>query len=435
MQIDRRGFHQGGVASTLGVLASPRPGRADVFRVGVGRDTSGYAAARRAIEASGDWPPADLTGRRVLVKPNLVAALPAASGATTDPEVVRAVVDLALEGNAREVVIVESGPNGANFSACGYDFFGSYDPQGRVRLLDLRPEPVTLAPLGGGLAYSAVYMPDVMLDPAAVLVSVGKLKTHIEALAGLSMKNLFGLPAVDRYVSVPSAGRFAMHDRGVNQTIVDLNRLRPAAYSVIDGIWGMEGVGPIFGTPVATNTVLAGRNAVAVDRAGLTTMEIPQPSVRHLAYATRFGLGPGDMSQITLTGDILETHPFVLPPISPVLEYPRVSPATISPSSGQSASILLWYADTVVRTLDVLRLSEEIPDFQAVRTLVPYGLRAAGFEVSTWDGRGDDGIIVPPGRYAVHVRAYNPRARVRHADAVGWVTVSSRLTGASEERT
>lgn len=424
MPIERRTFLRTGLAASLGALAVPRPGRAEGLRVGVGRDTSGYAAARRAVAASDGWPPVDLAGRTVIVKPNLVVPLPPASGATTDPEVVRAVVDLALEGDAREVLIVESGPNGANFSACGYDFLGSYDPQNRVRLVDLRPEPVTLAPLAGGLAYSGVYLPDVLLDPGAVLVSVGKLKTHTEALASLSVKNLFGLPAVDRYLSMPPAGRFAMHDRGLNQTIVDLNRLRPSAFAVVDGIWGMEGAGPFLGTPVAMNTVLAGRNAVAVDRVALAAMEIGQARVRHLAYATRFGLGPADTSQITVAGDTLETRPFVQPPISPVLEYPRVSPATISPGAGQSASVLLWYADVVVRTLDVLRLSDETPDVQVLRTLVPYAQRAAGFETLTWDGRGDDGALVPPGRYAVHVRAYSMRARVRHADGVGWVTVA-----------
>jgi uncharacterized protein (DUF362 family) len=421
--MERRAFLRAGLAASLGALARSRTARADTPRVGVGRGTDGYAVTRRAVEASGNWPPVALADRTVVVKPNLVVALPAEGGATTDPEVVRAVVDLALEGDAREVLIVESGPSGANFSPCGYEFFRSYDPQGRVRLVDLSTDAVTLAPLAGGLAYSAIYMPDMLLDPDAVLVSVGKMKTHTEALASLSVKNLFGLPAIDRYLSVPPAGRFAMHDRGLNQAVVDINRLRPSQYAVIDGIWGMEGAGPFFGTPVATNTVLAGRNAVAVDRVGLAAMGIGQASVRHLAYASRLGLGPGDLGQITLAGDPLETHAFALPPISPVLEYPRVSPATISPAAPQSASILLWYAATVVRTLDVLRLSDETPDVQVVRTLVPYSPRAAGFETLAWDGRGDDGAIVPAGRYAIHVRAYSTRARVRHADAVGWVTV------------
>jgi uncharacterized protein (DUF362 family) len=429
MHIDRRAFLRGGMAASLGALAARRARAAELFRVGVGRDTSGYAATRRAIEASASWPPSDLTGRRVLIKPNLVVALPASTGATTDPEVTRAVVDLALEGGASEVVIVESGAQGAHFSPCGYDFFDTYDPLGRVRLLNLKPEPVTLAPLGGGLAYSAVYLADVLLDPDAVFISVAKLKTHNEALATLTTKNLFGLPAVDRYVSVPGAGRFAMHDRGVPQTIVDLARLRPIHYSVIDGIWGMEGAGPLFGTPIAMNVVLAGRNSVAVDRAGLAAMELEQSSVRHLANASRFGLGPEDLSQITLAGDSLDTHPFVRPSLSPVVEYPRTFPGTIVP--GQSTFVLLWYASEVVRTLDVLRLSDETTDVQTVRTLVPYGTRAAGYESLTWDGRGDDGAIVPPGRYAVHVRAFNPRVRVRHADAVGWVTVAGPIGAGS----
>ncbi len=92
------------------------------------------------------------------------------------------------------------------------------------------------------------------------------MKTHYLALATLSLKNLFGLPLVSRYHDARPYGRFGMHERGIHQVILDLNSVRSTDFSVVDGIWAMEGNGPLSGSPVRMETVAAGRNAVAVDR-------------------------------------------------------------------------------------------------------------------------------------------------------------------------
>jgi uncharacterized protein (DUF362 family) len=424
--LTRRSFLQLGATASLGVFASAPPAAGAGFRVGIGSDPDAYAATSRAIAASGDWPSLAIAGRRVIIKPNLVSPLPSTTGLTTDPQVVRAVVDQALGAGAAQVLIVESGPRGASFSACGYDFFGTYDPLGRVQLVDLSTQATTLAPVpGGGLAYSAIRVPAPVLDPSAVFVSVGKMKTHNETLATLSTKNLFGLPDVHSYVSQPPAGRFAMHDRGINEAIVDVNQLRPIHFSVIDAMWGMEGAGPLYGTPIQVNAVLAGLNAVAVDRAALTVMQIPQQAVRHLAYAARFGLGPADASNIIVAGDALPPQPFALPIISPVVEYPRLVPSAFRPAAGQRTAIALWYAETCMRRLEIVRLYDDSTEVDLIRTIADYAQVTSGYEWSAWDGTDDSGGIVPAGRYAVHVRCYSLRADVRHSDAVTSVTVNA----------
>jgi uncharacterized protein (DUF362 family) len=423
MQRERRAFLRAGLGASLGVAGSALVARAETFSVGVGRRLGGYAATLRAIESCGEWSLLDLAGRTMLIKPNLVVPSSAESGATTDPEVVRAVVDLALAGGASEVLIAEASPQGAHFEECGYGFFDSYDPQGRVSLVDLGDPPLVLAPVPGALAYPAISVPDLILGEDLVFVSVGKMKVHRETYATLSTKNLFGLPAVEGYVSNPPYGRFAMHDRGTTQTIVDLLRLRPVHFAVVDGIWGMEGAGPLMGTPVRTNTVLAGRNPVAVDRVALLAMGLEQWPARHLALAARLGLGPGGLGAVSVAGDTLAPRRFTLAGLAPILEYPRVSPSTIAPRAGQEATALTWYAERCVRLLEVVRLHDDRPDVEAVRALAPLDYRGPGWELTTWDGRDDGGSVAPPGRYAVHVRAFSTRFRLRHVDGVGWVTV------------
>jgi len=423
MPLTRRAVLKLGLAASA---ATALPGRlfAAGYRVGVGHDTDGYNATRRALDASGEWPALNVAGKTVVIKPNLVQPRPATTGATTDPEVVRAIVDQALADGAAGVKIVEVAGQGLVFTACGYDFFRTYDANGRVQLLDLQQTTQVLAPVSAGMAYSAISTSDMLLQPDVVFVSAAKLKTHTDTVASLSMKNLFGLPTVDKYISYLPAGRFAMHDRGLHQAVVDLNRLRPIDYAVLDGIWAMEGTAPLFGTPVRMDTVLAGRNALAVDRVALSLIQLSQRSVRHLDYGATAGLGPMELDDIEVAGDALVPRSLLLPRLPPYVEYPRVSPATFKPSSGQKTTVGVYYVQACIRTLDILRLYEDRPVVDLIRTLKPYDNRAPGYEFITWDGRADDGTLAPPGRYAAHFRAFQPTAEGRPMDGMAWLSVA-----------
>jgi len=216
MALTRRAVLKLGLGASAAAVWRPGKLSAAGYRVGVGHDPDPYGATRRALDASGEWPSLGVSGKTVVIKPNLVGPRPSSSGTTTDPEVVRAVVDQALADGAAGVQIIEASPQGAFFSPCGYDFFSTYDPQGRVQLVDLQQIPQVLAPLDGGMTYTAIYTADLLLGSDVVFVSVGKLKTHGDAVASLTMKNLFGLPTVDRYLSYLPIGRFAMHDRSVH---------------------------------------------------------------------------------------------------------------------------------------------------------------------------------------------------------------------------
>lgn len=423
MTLSRRAALKLGVAASV-AAAWPAKLFAAGYRVGVGRDRDPYAATKRALDASADWPALEVQGKTVVIKPNLVSPRSSRTGATTDPEVVRAVVDRALADGAAGVQIVETSPNGPYFTPCGYDFFDTYDPYGRVQLLDLQQMPQVLAPLPSGMAYTAIETAEPILGSDVVFVSVGKLKTHSDAVASLTMKNLFGLPTVDRYLSYAPTGRFAMHDRSVHQTIVDINRLRPVDFAVLDGIWGMEGRGPIFGSPVRMNTVLAGRNALAVDRVALSLMQLSQRAVRHLDYGAQAGLGPRELGEITLAGDPLNPRAFALPPLPPYVEYPRVNPAVFDPSAGQRTTIRIYYGQPCIRTLDILRLYDDRPAVDSIVTLSPYMLKRKGYELVAWDGRAEDGSLAPPGRYAAHVRAVRSTDG-RPTDGLAWVVVRS----------
>jgi len=407
------------------LAASQRRSSAAAYRVGLGHLADPYAATHRAVEASGEWPATEIAGKKVIIKPNLVVPMTADTGVTTGPQVVRALVDLALSAGAAQVIIVEGEFNGPNFSACGYDFLDTYDPGGRVSLVDLSQEPAILAQVPSGMAYGWIHMPELLLEDDVFFISAAKLKTHFHTHATLTMKNSMGVPPVDRYRVPPEEWRYAMHRRGTEQAIVDLNLVRPIDFAVVDGVWGMEGEGPVQGTAVELDLVVAGRNAVAVDHACLWATGLPHSGVQHLKYAADKALGPSGMEEIDLLGDAFAPRAFASPPsLLPVVEYPRAVPHRFAPGVGQQTSVTYWVVAPCETRVEIVRTSEVSPEVAAVRILHDWTSRPAGSETLTWDGRDDAGQVVPPGRYTAQVAARYSDDPGEVSYATGWVWVA-----------
>ena len=426
-RITRRRFLQLAGSGVAWLAAGPQRVSAASYRVGLGRSPSAdpYEATLRAVEASGEWPgAAEIADRKVVIKPNLVVPMTAETGVTTDPEVVRALADLALEAGASQVRIVEGGIDGAHFSACGYDFFNGYDPEGRVALVDLSQEPVVLAKVPHGMAYHWIYMPELLLGDDVFFISAAKLKTHFHTHATLAMKNLVGLAPVQIYRELEDEWRWVMHYRGISQVIVDLNLVRPIDFAVVDGVIGMEGEGPVEGVPAELDLVVAGRNALAVDRACLWATSLPKRGVKHLTYATRRGMGPAHIDEVKLLGDPIKPRPFAWPTsLPPLLEYPRIVPDKFVPRDGQEVSVIYRVAFPCRTRVEILLASELSPEVIVIRTLHDLESRPARIEVLKWDGRDDDGHVVPPGCYTVRVLAIYEEEGTE-AYGTGWVWVS-----------
>jgi len=420
--VSRRRFLQLTAGGLAWLATGIRSAFAAPYRVGVGRSADPYEATLRAVAASGEWPAGKILGKTVAIKPNLVVPMAADSGVTTDPEVVRALVDLALEAGAAEVFIIEDAVRGDHFSACGYGFFHAYDP--RVRLVYQSDEPLVLAKVPRGLTHLRMYIAEILLSDDVIFMSAAKLKTHSHTHATLAMKNLIGLAPVEKYRIPPDEWRFPLHDRGISQAIVDLNLLRPVDYAVVDGVVGMEGDGPVSGDPVHMDMVIAGKNVVAVDRVCLEATRLPQRGVLHLAYAAHKGMGPKNLRDVQILGDPFTPRPFRWPPgLPPLLAYPRLYPKVFAPRAGQKVRIIYrLYPFPCFRRVNIWRTRETSPELDHIRVLREWESRPPGDEVLTWDGRDDSGAIVPSGIYCANVEAeYRDSGTSVHAS--GWVWV------------
>jgi len=407
-RLNRRSFLRslGAQSAVIAASLSRTAASTGAYTVGVGNSSDSYQAAQTAIAASGQFP--SVAGQTVIIKPNLVIGQPCTTGITTDPQVVRAIVDLALAGGAKGIVIAEGScaAGGAPFGPCGYEFFTSYaNPPSLIQLVDFTTQPVTLVKVGnsGGLAYQEMWLPVMLTEPNTVFISAGKLKTHYSVGASLSTKNIVGIAPPKEYQVIIASERQDLHYRGINESINDLIRVRPIQFAVIDGVWGMEGQGPTAGTAVPANLVFAGLNSIAVDLVALQAIEISAATVPYMTYAADLKLGPSNTSGITVTGDPFAPIAFTPATTPPIVWRPIPSPNSIG--LGQQTTISYNIPQACYAQVQIILDSDVHPGISEVKSLQPFTWQPAGTYAVIWDGTNGSGTLVAAGTYLVQVQA------------------------------
>ncbi|WP_174589938.1 DUF362 domain-containing protein [Methanocella conradii] len=230
---------------------------------------------------------------RVLVKPNYVNASHPSTGVTTDPRVVRSVVEYLLEiGKVPDEIAVGEG------GMANYNTMETFRAVGLVdqlkglgvKLIDLNAEPHVEASIPGGRSLKSVKVARPFLEYDCIL-SVPKLKVHCWARSTLSMKNMMGgiLP------------KGIMHD-DLHQKIVDLNMAFGPELTVIDGIVGCQGH-ELACDPVNSNVIIAGEDFVATDAVGSFLMGLRPEDIPYLQLAKKAGLGESGLEKIIFKGE------------------------------------------------------------------------------------------------------------------------------------
>jgi len=123
------------------------------------------------------------------------------------------------------------------------------------------------------LKYMDVYRPVLQAD---FIISLPVMKTHVMTLVTLSMKNMMGV--VDE-LTLP---RF--HLKGLEQSIFELNGAIRPDLAIVDATRSMEGFGPVRGSEVKLDTLVAGFDAAAVDGVCCQMMGFEPKEVKHLGY-------------------------------------------------------------------------------------------------------------------------------------------------------
>jgi uncharacterized protein (DUF362 family) len=228
-----------------------------------------------------------LSGKRVVLKPNLVE-YHRDKVINTHPNVVAATIELCKREKAAEILVAEGPGHWRNVEYLVRESgLGDVLRHHGVPFIDLNhDEPVKLPNFGRltGLEYLFISK---TIATADVVISLPKLKTHHWAGATLSLKNMFGsLPGI-----CYGWPKNELHWRGIDNSIVDIALTRTPDLAIVDGIVGMEGDGPLNGTPKPFGAIIMGNDLAAVDATCCRLMELDPERIKYLYLAGQKRLG------------------------------------------------------------------------------------------------------------------------------------------------
>jgi uncharacterized protein (DUF362 family) len=251
--------------------------------------------------------------KRVILKPNNVMTNNPLCATHADN--LEGILEFLRSIDKKNVVIAESPANGSaldGFANYGYNkFVGRYgvkllnlDTQGYevaycIDQKDFQPHPCRVSKL--------------ILDPNNFIISAAKLKTHELVGVTLSLKNIVvGSGIKDSSGWRGKSDKPLIHGggtRGINYNLFTLSAKLHPDLAVIDGYEGMEGSGPINGTPVEQRVCVASMDWLAADRVGAALMGVDVGKIGYLTYCTRAGdRGEGDLSKIEILGPPIKDH-------------------------------------------------------------------------------------------------------------------------------
>ncbi|MFN7998365.1 MAG: DUF362 domain-containing protein [Bryobacteraceae bacterium] len=243
-----------------------------------------------------------LRGKTVLLKPNLVEFIPGAE-VNTNRQLVGAAADAFLCLGAQTVLVGE-GPGHERDTALvlAETLLEAELRHRRIRFVDLNRDEIVKVRLQTrftGLEF--LWLPRTLLASDFV-VSMPKVKTHHWAGVTLSMKNLFGVVPGIAY----GWPKNPLHWRGIDRSILDINAAVRPHFVIADGIIGMEGNGPLQGSPRNLGRIVLADDSVAADFVCTRLMGLNPLRVNYLAQAAEF-LGNGAPERIVHLGERLPT--------------------------------------------------------------------------------------------------------------------------------
>jgi len=254
--------------------------------------------------------PAWARGKSVLLKPNLVEPSQEAPQINTHPLVVRAAAEVFRSWGANDVFVAE-GPGHCRDAQLVLDQSGLGEvlQKSNLEFIDLNHDDVDFVPNRLGQTSLAQLALPRSLRRADLVVSIPKLKTHHWAGVTLSLKNLFGvMPGI-----VYGWPKNVLHYAGIGPSILDIAAAVRPCLAIVDGIIGMEGDGPIMGTPRHSGILVMGTNLPSVDATCARLMKINPWRVGYLANSSG-RLGPIAERHIEQRGETITSlaQPFEL---------------------------------------------------------------------------------------------------------------------------
>jgi uncharacterized protein (DUF362 family)/Pyruvate/2-oxoacid:ferredoxin oxidoreductase delta subunit len=260
------------------------------------------AAMDRALDDAGGPGSFVKPGDRVLLKPNVLSAMPPERAVCTHPEVLRAAIRAFRAAGAEVVVAEQPGIAPAELVHRAMEVSG-IAPVCRAEGVPcrlFRERGFAPVPLPDGKRTAVVHLPREFQE-ADHVVSVAKLKSHMQATYTGAIKNFYGAIPARQRKEIHALAKYVAFSEG----IADVFAAVKPRFGILDGIVGMEGRGPAGGRPRELGALFASADLVALDRVAIEAVGWSRLNVHHVDDAAARGLGEGDLKRITIAGEPL----------------------------------------------------------------------------------------------------------------------------------
>ncbi len=223
----------------------------------------------------------NFSGKKVLVKPNILGPFPVEKGVTTHPAIISAITDSLIKRGARVIIGDNPGSLYSHIEEIGK--VTGIGPASKGYFINISDSTmVKLSDIGEEVPISKVVF------DADIVIDVPRFKTH--GLTGITcaIKNMFGI--------IPGGKKAYLHTvapnrREFSRLLVDVFAIRPPDFTIVDGLTAMEGVGPSHGHLRPLDRIIWGEDPVAVDSVVSEMMGIPPDIIDTTVIAYKRGFG------------------------------------------------------------------------------------------------------------------------------------------------
>jgi uncharacterized protein (DUF362 family)/Pyruvate/2-oxoacid:ferredoxin oxidoreductase delta subunit len=258
-------------------------------------------------------------GDLVLLKANMLSANEVVKRVTTDPSVVRAVAVEVLNAGGKPVIC----------DSPGLDKFSNVAKKSGLAALaeelgipcEELTTPVEL-PSSTNAMFRRIEVSKKIID-ADVIINLPKMKTHGQMMLTMGVKNLFGAVVAQRKAEWHY--KVGLRRDMFASLLIDIYMGIKPSFTILDGIWGMEGMGPANGKPRNFCLLAGSENALTLDFHMCKLLGLPLHEFPLWQAAKQRNFPETEMNDGDLEGDF--SHPFIFNNVDiPKLSTLRVMP-------------------------------------------------------------------------------------------------------------
>jgi uncharacterized protein (DUF362 family) len=220
----------------------------------------------------------------IALKPNLINATKSQKGATTDPEIVKGVIEYLKIKGFNNIMIMEGSWVGEDtnkaFQNCGYK---ELSKKHQVPLYNLQKDDYitkTYKNIEIEIALTAL--------KADYIINLPVFKGHSQTKITCALKNMKGC--------ISNSEKRKFHRQGLHKPIAYLNKLLKQNLIIVDGIYGdldfEEG-----GNPEKMNRIMAAKDPVLIDSYVSDLMGYSSTEVEYIEIADQIGVGNKEWKQ------------------------------------------------------------------------------------------------------------------------------------------